>query len=131
MKIYKFTNFFNPLLPIAYKSARIDKNFDSKIKRDHQKISYERRDYESVEEKSLSQDMSRKITKKKFRHSNFFDPLLPIAYKSARQNFDSNIRRDHQKISYERCDYESVEEKSLSQAMSRKTMNKRIQALKG
>ena len=47
------------------------------------------------------------------------------------QNFDSNIRRDHQKISYERRDYESVEEKSLSQAMSRKTTNKRIQALKG
>ena len=47
------------------------------------------------------------------------------------QIFDSNIRRDHQKISYERRDYESVEEKSLSQAMSRKTMNKRIQALKG
>ena len=35
------------------------------------------------------------------------------------------------KISYERRDYESVEEKSLSQAMSRKTMKKRIQALNG
>ena len=32
------------------------------------------------------------------------------------QNFDFNLRRDHQKISYERRDYESVsvDEKSLS-----------------
>ena len=29
------------------------------------------------------------------------------------QNFDFKIRRDHQKISNERRDYESVEEKSL------------------
>ena len=30
------------------------------------------------------------------------------------QNFDFNLRRDHQKISYERRDYESVVEKTLS-----------------
>ena len=30
------------------------------------------------------------------------------------QNFDFEIRRDDQKISYDRCDYESVDEKSLS-----------------
>ena len=30
------------------------------------------------------------------------------------QNFDFKIRRDHQKISYERRNYESVDEKSLS-----------------
>ena len=30
------------------------------------------------------------------------------------QNFDSKIRRDHQKIPYDRRDYESVDEKSLS-----------------
>ena len=47
------------------------------------------------------------------------------------QKFDSEIRRDHQKISYERRNYVSVEKKSLSQVMSRKTTNKRIQALKG
>ena len=35
------------------------------------------------------------------------------------------------KISYERRDYESVDEKSLSQAMSRKTTKKRIQEVKG
>ena len=28
------------------------------------------------------------------------------------QNFDFNLRRDHQKISYERPDYEFVDEKS-------------------
>ena len=44
---------FNPLLPSEHESARIAKNFDPKIRRDHQKISYERRDYESVDEKSL------------------------------------------------------------------------------
>ena len=34
---------------------------------------------------------------------------------SIRKNFDFNLRRDHQKKnSYERRDYESVDEKSLS-----------------
>ena len=40
-------------------------------------------------------------------------------------HFDFNLRRDHQKISFERRDYESVDEKSLSYAMSRKTMKKK------
>ena len=30
------------------------------------------------------------------------------------KNFDFNLRRDYQKVSYERRDYESVDEKSLS-----------------
>ena len=34
-------------------------------------------------------------------------------------------------MSYERRDYESVDEKSLSYAMSGKTMKKKIQAVKG
>ena len=85
--------------------------------------------------------MSRKTMKKrilalkgwrKWKFTNFFKPLLPIAYKSARiiwQNFESKILEGIiKKISYERRDYESVEEKSLSQAMSRKTTKKRIQA---
>ena len=59
----KFANFFNPLLPIAYKSARIDKISILKLVGIFKKISYERRDYESVEEKSLSQAMYRKTTK--------------------------------------------------------------------
>ena len=36
-----------------------------------------------------------------------------------------NLRRDHQKISYERRDYESVDKKRLSWAMSRKTTKKK------
>ena len=36
-----------------------------------------------------------------------------------------------EKISYERCAYESVDEKSLSYVMSRKTTKKRIHAFKG
>ena len=63
----------------------------------------------------------------------FLHPLLPIMYKSARIDKISILKLEGiiKKISYERRDYESVEEKSLSQAMSRKTTNKRIQALKG
>ena len=33
--------------------------------------------------------------------------FISIHYK----NFDCNLRRDHRKISYERCDYESIDEK--------------------
>ena len=43
----------NPLLPSTHKIARKGQNFDPKISRDHQKISYESRDYESLDEKSL------------------------------------------------------------------------------
>ena len=57
--------YINPLLPIAYKSARIDKISILKLEGIIKKISYERRDYESVDEKSLSWAMSRKTTKKK------------------------------------------------------------------
>ena len=35
-------------------------------------------------------------------------------YGTFRQNFDFNLRGDHQNIAYERRDYESVDEKSLS-----------------
>ena len=35
-------------------------------------------------------------------------------YRTFDQNFNFNIRRDHQKNSYERRAYESVDEKSLS-----------------
>ena len=140
MKIYNFL--FIPLLPIAYKSARIDKISNLKLEGIIKKDSYERRDYESVEEKSLSQAIClEKLWKKnsgtkglkKMKIYKFLWPFTAYCVQKCTnwQIFDSNIRRDHQKISYERRDYESVEEKSLSQAMSRKTMNKRIQALKG
>ena len=55
----------NPLLPIAHKKARIDKISILKLEGIIKKISYERRDYESVDEKSLSKAMSRKTMKKK------------------------------------------------------------------
>ena len=35
-------------------------------------------------------------------------------YDTFSQNFDFNLRRDHKKISYERRDYDSVDEKSPS-----------------
>ena len=63
----------------------------------------------------------------------FINPLLPIAHKSARIGKISILKLEGiiKKISYERRDYESVDEKSLSKAMSRKNTKKRIQALKG
>ena len=51
-----------------------------------------------------------------------------MASLSKNLNFDS--RRDHQKNSYERRAYESVDEKSLSLAMSRKTMKKEFGRIK-
>ena len=47
-------NALNPLLPIAHKSARIGEISNLKLEGIIKKISYERRDYESVDEKSLS-----------------------------------------------------------------------------
>ena len=47
------------------------------------------------------------------------------------RHFYFNLRRDHQKISFERRDYESVDEKSLSLAMPRKTMKKKNSGGKG
>ena len=44
----------NPLVPSAHKSVRIDKISILKLEGIIKKISYERRDYESVDEKSLS-----------------------------------------------------------------------------
>ena len=43
-----------------------DRNFNSISRRDHQIISYERRDYESVDEKSLCYAMSGKNDEKQF-----------------------------------------------------------------
>ena len=41
-------------MPLYDEFVKYCQNFDFKIWRDHQKNSYERRDYESVDEKSLS-----------------------------------------------------------------------------
>ena len=46
--------YVNPLRPIAHKSARIGEISNLKLEGIIKKISYERRDYESVDEKSLS-----------------------------------------------------------------------------
>ena len=42
------------------------------------------------------------------------NPLLPSVPYTFIENFDRNLRRNHQKNSYELSDYESVDEKSLS-----------------
>ena len=47
------------------------------------------------------------------------------------QNFYFKIRRDNGKISYDRCSYESVDDKSLSWVIPRKSMENKIQAVKG
>ena len=52
-------------MPLCDEFVTYCQNFDFKIKRDYQKISYERREYESVDEKSLSYTMCSKKTKKK------------------------------------------------------------------
>ena len=61
---------------------------------------------------------------------NPFPPSVPIWHRSAKLSIlilEGSIK----KISYERRDYESVDEKSLSYAISRKTMKKKIQERKG
>ena len=58
---------------------------------------------------------------------------MPSAHKSVRISKISILKLEGiiKKISYERRDYESVDENSLSEAMSRKTTKRRIHALKG
>ena len=51
---YNTNDAVNPLCPSVTNSSLICQNFDFKMSRDHKKISYERRDYETVDEKSLS-----------------------------------------------------------------------------
>ena len=58
---------YTSLLPSAANMRRSAKILNFNLRRDHQKISYERRDYESVDKKRLSWAMSRKTTKKKIR----------------------------------------------------------------
>ena len=49
MKMY-----FKPLVPNAHESVRIPKILIPKLEGIPKKVSYERRDYESVDDKSLS-----------------------------------------------------------------------------
>ena len=59
------------------------------------------------------------------------NPLLPIVpYGTFSQKFYFNLRRDHQKNSYDRRDYESVDEKSLSWARCPEKRQKKNQMVK-
>ena len=62
-----------------------------------------------------------------------YNPLVPSAHKSVRIAKISILKLEGiiKIIFYERRDYESVDENSLSKAMSRKATKRRIQALKG
>ena len=66
LKKWKFPNYINPFKAQEETGVTFHRNFNSMLRRDLQKISYERRAYESVDEKSLSWAMSRKTTKKEF-----------------------------------------------------------------
>ena len=56
---------FNPLLPIAHKSARIGQISILKLQGIIKKISYERRDYELVDEKTYLRLCLEKLRKKR------------------------------------------------------------------
>ena len=69
----------------------------------------------SNSKKIVSSKLAKKSESKQTLWKILYNPLVPSATKCMNcQNFDSKIRRDHQKISYERRDYESVDEKSSS-----------------
>ena len=53
-EVFRIIFHFNPLVPSAHKSVRISKISILKLEGIVKKISYERRDYESVDEKGLS-----------------------------------------------------------------------------
>ena len=61
---------------------------------------------------------------------NPFPPSVPIWHRFAKLSI-LILEGIIKKISYERRDYESVDEKSLSEAMSRETSEKIIQEVKG
>ena len=62
-----YMNVFNPLLPSAANMRRSAKILILILEGIIKKISHERRDYESVDENSLSKVMSRKTTKKRIQ----------------------------------------------------------------
>ena len=63
MNIYKIC--FNPLPPSVTYMARLAKIFDVNFRRDHQKNFFERRAYESVDEKRLSYRLCPETRRKK------------------------------------------------------------------
>ena len=53
-RIYKIVDFYIPLSnSVEYVFSTFNQNFDFKIRRDHQKIFYDRHAYESVDVRSL------------------------------------------------------------------------------
>ena len=76
------------------------KSFYFNLRRDNQKIFYERRNYESVDEKSLSQAMSRKTTKEEFGRKRwvrvlritFFSQKFEYIKLNEHKNNEYNIR---------------------------------------
>ena len=63
IKIYKFVW---PFSSYRVHMASLSKNFDFNLRRDHQKISYERRDYESVDERAYLRLCPEKLRKREF-----------------------------------------------------------------
>ena len=80
------------------------------------KISYERRVYESVDDNSLSKAISQKTDEKNKSCNKGLNKMRA----TFDRNIDFKIRRDDQKKSYERRVYESVDDNSLSKAISQK-----------
>ena len=121
----------------------IEKNFNFEIRRDHQKnflwasrlwVSRRKEPILSYAPKNNEKKNSgSKGLLKKMKNYIFVQPFMPWCdeFVTYCPNFDFKIRRYHQNISYERRDYASVYENSLSQTMSRKTTKKRIQTVKG
>ena len=60
--------FVNPLVPSAHKSARITQISIMKLEGIIKKISYEHRDYESVDEKAYLRQSPEKRRKEEIRH---------------------------------------------------------------
>ena len=57
MRLYSITLYLWPIIlydPFMNELVQFDQNFDFKIRRDYEKISYEHRAYESVDDRSLS-----------------------------------------------------------------------------
>ena len=57
--------------------------------------------------------------------------LIYAEYGILSRNFDFNLRRDPEKICYERRDYDSVDDNETTQGFIPKTYEKRIRQVEG
>ena len=134
MKIYKF---LLPFTAYCVQNCMNWQNFDSKIRRDHQKnFLWPSQLWVGRGKKLISGYVSKNYEKRipalkvyrKWKFTNFFNPLA-TAYCVQKctnwQNFESKIRRDHQKrfIWASRL-WVGRRKKLISGYMSRKTMKK-------